>query len=189
MMGKSHLITGICALEHVYALNVFAARSDIPACTAVLGHIQSYLGLSGDMAWPSIWAMPVCLGFYFLGVLFPDIDDPKSLLGRIIHVPVEHRTWLHAIYLYLAIAVLGFMYPIFSWMVFGVFVHLFWDSFSACGNCWFYKLFSDYRKYPGGAKVKKGHKLKLYHAGEWSEYVLLFVIVVVTVVSYMLVRR
>ena len=71
----------------------------------------------------------------------------------------------------------------------GVFVHLFWDSFSACGNCWFYKLLSDYRRYPNNVKVKKGHKLKLYHAGEWSEYLLLFVIVVITVVSFVWVMR
>lgn len=189
MMGRSHLITGVCALEHAYALDAFITGSDIPIYPIILGHVQSYLGLAPNGAWPFIWAMPVYLGFYFLGVLLPDIDNPKSLLGRVVHVPVEHRTWLHAIYIYLAVMALGFIHPVFSWLFFGVFVHLFWDSFSACGNCWFYKLFSDYRKYPGGAKVKKGHKLKLYRAGEWSEYVLLFIIVVMTVVSYMWIRR
>lgn len=198
MMGRSHLIAGVCALEHAYAASVLIDRADtvLPSYMAeqlmkVKRMSQLYLGIA-DMTELSVLTMtviPVYLGFYLLGNLLPDIDSPKSLLGRIVHVPVEHRTWLHAIYLYLIIAALGFVHPVFSWLFFGVFVHLFWDSFSACGNCWFYKILSDYRKYPGDAKVKKGHKLKLYHAGEWSEYLLLFIIVVVTVASFVLIMR
>ena len=60
---------------------------------------------------------------------------------------------------------------------------------SVMGNCWFYKLLSDYQEYPSGAKVKKGHRWKLYRAGEWSEYLLLFIVVMFTVVSYMLMVR
>lgn len=185
MMGRSHLITGVCALEHAYVTDVLINRSGIRSLEVIRQAAWSYLGINEF----SLFMIPACLGAYFFGVLLPDIDNPKSLLGRVIHVPVEHRTWIHAIYLYLVLAVLGCIYPVFSWMFSGVFVHLFWDSFSACGNCWFYKLLSDYRRYPNNVKVKKGHKLKLYHAGEWSEYLLLFVIVVITVVSFVWVMR
>lgn len=220
MMGRSHLITGACALEHIYVANVLINRADIMPLTMLQQTVQSYLEISEL----SVFTIPACLGAYFLGNLLPDVDNPNSILGRIVHVPVDHRTWLHAIYLYLVIGALrwlqpllalgfeklegihsilaschpafavilmivGWISPVSAWLFFGVIVHLFWDSLSACGNCWFYKLFSDYREYPSGAKIKKGHKLKLYHAGEWSEYLLLFVIVVVTVVSFIWIRR
>lgn len=185
MMGKSHLITGVCALEHAYVANELVNRTDIVWLADFQHTALSYLGLI-DV---SVFVLPVYLGAYFIGTLLPDIDNPKSLMGRIIHVPVEHRTWLHAIYLYLIAAVLGWFYPVFSWLFFGVFVHLFWDSPSASGNCWFYKLFSDYRRYPNNIKIKKGHKLKLYHAGEWSEYLLLFIIVAVTIISFIWIKK
>lgn len=185
MMGRGHMITGVCALEHAYVASILIDRVDIMPLTVLKDAAGTYLGIPGM----SPFIIPVCLGAYLLGNLLPDIDDPKSLLGRVIHVPVRHRTWLHAIYLYLLVAALGFVHPVFSWMFFGIFVHLFWDSFSAMGNCWFYKLFSDYREYPNGARVKKGHKLKLYHAGCWSEYLLLFIIVAATMVSFIWIRR
>ena len=188
MMGRSHIITGACALEHVYVVSVLIEKADIMPLTMVQQIFQSYLGIT-ESSLVSVIMVPAYLAVYFIGTLLPDIDNPRSLLGRIVHIPVRHRTWLHAIYVYLVIGALGFMYPICAWLFLGVFVHLFWDSFSANGTCWFYKLFSDYREYPGGARVKKGHKLKLYHAGEWSEYLLLFIIVAATVGSYIWIMR
>lgn len=195
MMGRSHLVAGACALEHMYVAGVLIDRADFAPLTAVKEAVQSYLGISDivkeDFTLSIMSSLLVLyLAVYFVGTLLPDIDNPNSMLGRYIHIPIEHRTWLHAIYLYLIPAVLGwFVHPAFSWLFFGVFVHLFWDSFSAAGNCWFYKLLSDYKEYGGGAKVKKNHVIKLYHAGEWSEYVLLFIIVAVTVISFVLVNK
>lgn len=185
MTGKSHLITGVCALEHAYVAGVLIDRVDMVQLTAAKETVQSYLGVME----PSAAVMVPFMGAYFLGVLLPDIDKPKSILGRLFHIPVEHRTWTHAIYLYLFFAVLGQFQPVFGWLALGAFVHLFWDSLSACGNCWFYKIFSNYRKYPGGAKVKKGHKLKLYRTGEWSEYLLLFAVVAASVASFVWIMK
>lgn len=195
MMGRSHLITGACALEHAYAVNVLIDRADFAPLMTIQQTVQSYLGMdilvqNQTPVHTIIVLVPLYLVMYFIGVLLPDIDNPDSILGRFIHVPVKHRTWLHAIYLYLIPAILGWLiHPAFSWLFFGVFIHLFWDSFSTEGNCWFYKLFSDYKEYPNGVKIKKGHKLKLYHAGEWSEYLLLFIIVAVTVVSFVFINK
>lgn len=188
MMGKSHLITGVCALEHAYAASVFIDRTNNPVFVEAQCRIQAYLGLA-DLAALSKAALPLYIAAYLLGTILPDIDNPNSLLGRIVHVPVKHRRWFHAIYFYLPLLPLGVMYPVFGWLFLGVFVHLFWDSFSAMGNCWFYKLLSDYKEYPSGAQIKKGHYLKLYHAGAWSEYLLLFVIVAVTVASFIWISR
>ncbi len=220
MMGRSHLITGACALEHIYAADVIIARIDFAPVTAVWEAVRSYLGISKL----SLFTIPVCLAAYFFGTLLPDIDNPDSILGRIIYVPAEHRKWFHAIYLYLIIgglkwilplivkgfdaleglhpmiaachpvfavitAVFNWLEPVSAWIFFGVVVHLFWDSLSYCGNCWFYKLFSDYKEYPGGAKIKKGHTIKLYRTGEWSEYLLLFIVVILTVMSFIWIRK
>lgn len=183
MMGRNHLIAGTCTLEHVYAAGKLIEKFDFPPLIALRQITESYLGVKELVRTPVLMAV-ICLLAYFIGNLLPDVDNPKSILGKIIHVPVKHRRWFHAIYLYLPIAALGVVHPAFSWLFFGVFVHLFWDSFSAMGNCWFYKLLSDYKEYPSGAQIKKGHRLKLYHAGEWSEYLLVFVIVSVSVVSF-----
>lgn len=188
MMGRSHLITGVCALEHAYVASVLIDRADNPVLTKIQYQTQDYLGLT-NLAALSKAALPLYIAVFLLGVLLPDIDNPKSLLGRIVHVPVKHRRWFHAIYFYLPLLPLGFVHPMFGWLFFGVFVHLFWDSFSAMGNCWFYKILSDYKEYPGGAQIKKGHRLKLYHAGAWSEYLLLFVIVAATVASFIWISR
>lgn len=195
MMGRSHLITGACALEHAYAANVLIDKANLPLLTDTKQAVWSYFDIGGLLqnAAPLqtvLQSLLLYLGAYFIGTLLPDIDNPNSLLGRFIHLPIEHRTWIHAIYLYLIPAVLGWLvHPAFSWLFFGVFVHLFWDSFSAAGNCWLYKLVSDYREYPGGAKVKKGHKLKLYRTGEWSEYLLVFLIVAATIGSFVLIMK
>lgn len=180
MTGRSHIAVGVCALEHLYVANELVNRAGISQLTALQQGLQDYLGLPV----PSVKGMCIYMAAYLIGNLLPDIDNPDSTLGRFIHIPVGHRTWLHAIYLYLLVAVIGMDFPVFAWMVLGVVVHLFWDSFSVCGNCWFYKMLSDYRVYPDGAKIKKGHKLKLYRTGEWSEYLLVAIIVMVSVGSF-----
>lgn len=183
MMGRNHLIVGACALEHVYVAGKLIEKSDFQPLITLRQTVDSYFGLK-ELVGPSIVLIGICFAAYFLGTLLPDIDNPNSILGKILHIPIKHRRWLHAIYLYLPIAALGMIHPIFSWLFFGIFVHLFWDSFSAMGNCWFYKLLSDYKEYPSGAQIKKGHRLKLYHAGEWSEYLLVFIIVAISMASF-----
>ena len=166
MTGKSHLATGACALAQVYAVNQYLDAHTLP----VLSPLWEGAGLSSGLSLISAAA-------FFLGTLFPDADTKASILGRFLHIPVRHRTWLHAAYLYLGFLALGFFYPIFGWFTFGAFVHLFWDSFSPMGICWFYKILSDYREYPGGARVKKGFHITLYRTGEWTEYAVVFAVI------------
>lgn len=196
MMGQNHIVTGVCALEHVWAASILLERTGNRFLIQGLEIVTDKMGLGqiGTIGRFSVtdkvpFHMIILLLVYFLGLLLPDIDNPNSMLGRFIHVPVRHRTWIHSIYPYLIIGILGAFYPVFFWLTFGVFVHLFWDSFSKMGNCWFYKLLSDYREYPDGARIKKGNHLVLYKAGEWSEYLLTFIIVILTVISFIYIRR
>lgn len=95
MMGRNHLITGTCALEHAYVASVLIDRADSAPLTAIQKITQDYLGLTDlvqgqEPLYIAILSMPLCLMMYFIGILLPDID---------FYLPMEHRTWLHAIYI------------------------------------------------------------------------------------------
>ena len=105
---------------------------------------------------------------FLLGTLLPDIDSKKSMLGRYIYLPLEHRTWTHTIWIVLLFSVISsFCKPIW-FLTLGYFLHLVEDSVSTAGVCFCYPL-SRYKVYPSGAKVKMRHKWKLYRAGQSSE--------------------
>ena len=57
------------------------------------------------------------------------------------------------------------------------------------GVCWFYKLLSDYREYPGGARVKKGYHITLYRSAEWTEYLVVFLLAAVSVAFVFLTKK
>lgn len=121
----------------------------------------------------------VGLGSMFFGMgfgaLLPDMDSKSSLLGRYIHIPLKHRTWTHSIWALLLLLPICWLGPLFRCIWIGYVLHLMFDSLSACGVCFFYP-FEKYREFPGGAKVKMHHKLKLYHTSQKSErrFVFLF---------------
>ena len=126
MTGKSHLAAGACALAQLHAADVYINAHAPVFITPLWERISAWSGFSE--------AQVFCLAAFFIGTLFPDADNKKSMLGRIIHIPVRHRTWLHAAYLYLGCLFLGAFHPAFLWFALGAFVHLFWDSFSAISS-------------------------------------------------------
>lgn len=121
---------------------------------------------------------------FLLGVLLPDIDQEHSALGRYIHIPVRHRTWTHTIWFVALFAVPAYFLPFFVWIAYGSLLHIFFDSLSRGGICWFYPI-SKYKTYEGGAQIKKKHWLWLYRVGDKSEkvFVIIFTILVVVGVA------
>lgn len=105
---------------------------------------------------------------YLLGALLPDIDNEKSWVGRIVHVPFRHRTWTHALYIPIVLIMLSQQFTILLPLALGYINHLLCDSISNAGICWFYP-FPGYIRYDNGAFVKRGHKLKLYRTGSDEE--------------------
>ena len=114
-----------------------------------------------------LWLLLLIVSYVF-GILLPDIDSPSSMLGRYVHLPFDHRTWTHSLFLYLFLVPAAILFKPAMMVLLGVLMHLFEDASSAQGVCFFYPL-EKYREYPSGAKVKKKHKVKLYHAGKPSE--------------------
>ena len=105
---------------------------------------------------------------FVIGCLLPDMDQENSLFGRMLYVPVTHRTWTHTVWFITLFAIPAIFARCFIWTVYGCILHIFYDSLSKGGICWFYPI-SKYRKWTSGAQVKKNHKIYLYRTGEMSE--------------------
>ena len=160
MSGNQHLVSGSAILVLSYVgIRCVLTRCEIEPVLNVTHFI------SAQFADIPVWTLPICLFLFMLGLLVPDTDSPVSTLGRYIHIPVEHRTWLHTAWFLGLFVLAGFaciFHAAFYWLSYGIFLHLFMDSFSKCGVCWFYPI-SQYRHFgSNGAKVKKNHKIVLY---------------------------
>lgn len=178
MLSKSHIAANVCSVSligccvyHVvkYYNWVFAEY------VTGAGEWVYKFCVNSDFA--PAWLFYICAGLLFLlGSILPDIDSSSSLLGRYFHLPVEHRTWTHTVWACALVFAGVFLSKLFFWLGLGYFLHLFWDSLSKGGVCWFYPI-SHYTTYSSGAKVKKKHILKLYKTGKTSEYVLIGVLI------------
>lgn len=172
------------------------------ACTAIDAGIGIYFLHKANIPWPQpvtelgekifklvthqgvelgmqivLGAISVCL--FVIGLLLPDVDSPKSTLGRYFCIPIGHRTWTHTVWAIGLVSLLCMISPVFFWLALGYAIHMAWDSVSVCGVCWFYPI-SRYREYPSGARIKNGHKLKIYRTDSPSERNLIILILVLT---------
>lgn len=196
MLGHNHAISNISSLLLISDTVIYLKKY-------YHGVLQEYVNKAGDSVYnfalnfcvsdkPVIlkiaW-LSVCFGLFILGSLFPDTDSKKSIIGRYIHIPVRHRTWTHSIWVVLILGVISIVVRPMFWFTLGYFLHLFWDSLSKGGICWFYPI-SNYIKYDSGAQIKKKHIFRLYKTGNVSEYVLVSVITAVAVglTSYIVVK-
>lgn len=155
MTGKQHLVAGstLTVLTVTVYENVKYNWTNEPV-------VDMITNIKDFVIPQNIALIPICIIFLFLGFLSPDCDESKSMLGRYFYVPVEHRTWLHTLWIILMFIGLGFLFKPFFCLAFGYFTHLFVDSPSKCGVCWLYPI-SKYKHY-GHAKIKKGHFVYLY---------------------------
>lgn len=162
MTGKSHVAVNVATALLAADAYLFCTGPNAPASLdAGARAVSGFLSDPGGMPFP----VYVCAGtlLYLLGSLLPDADHPYSLIGKRVHVPVAHRTWLHAIYIPAALMLAGIWMRCWLWLGLGYFFHLFWDGFSWSGIHWFYP-------------HKGKHRLKLYYTGKASEYVLVTVV-------------
>ena len=165
MMGRNHIVANTASALVLWSVPVICAASTfgpVVAVSEIMGAGWKYF--LGDCSPIHLF---ICVVLFYLGTLLPDIDNDASTLGRYVHVPVGHRTWMHSIYPVVLFAVLSVWFKPFAWLAAGYFGHLFWDSLSAMGVCWFYP-FPGYLDY-GKARVKRGHWLKMYKSGDVSE--------------------
>ena len=124
----------------------------------------------------------VLLLFLSVGAMFPDIDNKKSLMGRYLHLPFRHRTWTHSIWFILILFPMVYVNASSRMFWFGYVLHILEDMPSAGGVCVFYP-FQQYREYPNGARVVRGHKLKLYYTAKQSESWFVFFLFLVFIIT------
>lgn len=159
MRGKSHFAmnaaTGVVLFDSAFLI----ANTESPDWLKTgVAAIQNFL-IPEETKIPVYLFVIFAVALFLFGSLIPDIDTPYSSLGRIIHIPVEHRTWTHAIWWPVLFCIAGIWFRLLFWFGLGIFFHDFWDAFSASGLHWFYPI------------KNKHHKLKLYYTGKPSEYV------------------
>ncbi len=173
LTGKSHIATGVVTVGFVADSMFLIKNTESPVfLQTAVDNTLNYVFDNGRISFWLYVLLAVLL--YILGILLPDIDHPYSMIGKIIHLPIQHRTWTHAIWLVLIFGLLSIPYRLCIFVGVGMFVHDFWDSFSRTGNRWFYPLDDEF--------VKKHHKLKLYYTGQSSEYIVVGILIALLLV-------
>lgn len=200
MTGKNHVVANICSLVVIGSgiawLNKFVTNisTNIDYVTTMPPLLQSVITGGNNIIQQFIMtvllnrtgiSVPIfailSIAVLIFGTLFPDIDSENSVLGKFFHLPIEHRTWTHAVWLPIAFGLLALIEPILWWFVLGYMGHLIWDNASRGGVCFFYPI-SKYRYFGNsGAKIKDGHFLYLYRTGKTSEGVVIGVVVTIAI--------
>lgn len=175
MMGKNHLLAHTASVALMFNAAEFVSRQSAGRWSLFSPVNVNSLQYVATFVRNNLSLSLIAILLFVLGSLFPDVDNKKSLLGRWLHLPFEHRTWTHTIWFVIPFAVLAYFKPVFWAFVLGQVLHLFWDNFSYSGVAYFYPI-TKYRSYPNGAKVKMRHKLKIYRTKEWTEYFVVFIL-------------
>lgn len=162
MRGNDHMIVNVATAMGVGATLLLMDRSSSLSAHNISRSIVGFL-FDHDFSvindtFTMIFVITVSALLYLFGSLLPDIDHPYSTLGRIIHIPIKHRTWTHAIYPAVIFILLGLKWRLVLWLGLGYLGHLLADSVSASGVNWLYPM------------KNKFHKIKLYHTSDISEY-------------------
>lgn len=172
MRGTSHIIMNVatagsvgCTLFFMLKNNTSVFLHDI-ADASVNFLFNGFLETDNKML---VFYIPAIVLLYIFGSVLPDADHPHSPISRVIHIPVKHRTWLHAIYIPLILFIASVWFRPLFYLGAGYFFHIFWDSFSATGIDWFYP------------HKNKHHILKLYKTSQLSEGVFVGVFVTLSV--------
>lgn len=178
MLKKGHIIMNTCALAYLPA-----CANAVMSSPEAIQHAATFITkpFTESLHNPIMIGASVCL--YFLGTIAPDFDKILERLGL-----AEHRTWWHTIYPVIALYLLSLLFAPLAWLAFGYLMHLFVDSPSVCGVCFFNPYgYDHYNK----AKIKKHHFVRLYHSGGVGEYVILAITIVLTAcyVYFMYIRK
>ena len=199
MTGKNHVIANSCSLVIAGSgvMWLDKAATNIVNSTTKLSILQSAVVGINNTIQQFLTATFLCTGnrndvlfgilamaALYIGTLFPDIDNENSMMGRFLHLPIEHRTWTHAIWLPIFFGLLALIEPILWWFVLGYMGHLIWDNASRGGVCFFYPI-SKYRHFGNsGAKIKNDHFVYLYRTGKTSEGVVIGILATITVIIF-----
>ena len=97
MNGRHHIIANVATVSIVdTGLKIIAKVSDTDIYRSFHNFLFSRSIIGTEPAvnkiFTNIASAAVCAALFIVGSLLPDIDQEKSTLGKIIHIPVQHRT-------------------------------------------------------------------------------------------------
>jgi len=162
MLTRSHFITGgATALAAAAVVYTIKGRVDLGVINDAAAAVRDYIRPQGGAE------IAAGVALYALGLTLPDCDTKKSFIGRVIHIPVRHRTWTHTVWFAALWMALAWWYRPLIWLGLGCLVHCYWDSLSVGGLCWFYPI-TRYVDRPDGKHFKRYHK-GWYRTGQKSE--------------------
>ena len=191
MMGKGHMISNV-ALGTTCVVALAANMSEENAITksmlSTLFPEEIVFGFQNGIYYNAIVFLSLAIFAFVVGTFLPDIDRKQSVAGKVLYIPLEHRTWTHSIWAVLLFTVMSFGISVFRFLLLGYVLHIWMDSFSAAGVCFFYP-FVKYRKYGNRAFVAPHHKLKLYHTNMPSEGYFTFFVCMLCILVCILERR
>ena len=183
MTGKQHLIagTGLGLLTYKclpYLRDSIILLADKADVIGFDNFINQHLNVFYFHANSGVIRI-LSFALFFVGLLLPDIDLSGSTISRLLHfyLPIGHRTWTHTIWILLLLFLCSFLtnsMPLLC-LTLGYFYHLFCDSLSVCGVCWFYPI-SQYRELGYGKKVKNNHFVSFYGSDFVTGYIWAFII-------------
>ena len=169
MTGKSHIATSVVTAGIVAeTLFVMEQQPVNTVCYSISEHAKNFLLDNGAISFPVFIGISIIL--YLLGAILPDIDHPYSMIGKIVHLPIEHRTWTHAVWIPAMLCIAGIFWRPLFFLGVGMLSHDFWDSPSESGISPFYP------------KKNKHHVVKLYKVGHFSEYLLVTLVILLFLV-------
>lgn len=154
-MGRSHLVAhtalGAGALMALHRLASIEPQAGREGAEALLDRAAGWVGAGASWAWDWLlphggawwWAVPA-LALFWLGSLLPDVDNPRSILGRRVGevVPGPHRGITHTDWVLLVLLVASVPEPTrlvaFVWL--GAWLHCELDAWSTAGRARFWPL-------------------------------------------------
>lgn len=167
MSGKHHLVMGATTLIATVDTSVLLSKK-ILSLNTLLTSVKDFVLDNQSL---NFWMfIGISTFLYFLGCILPDIDYPYSMIGKIIYIPIEHRTWTHAIWIPAICFIFCLKFRYLFWLGLGMLVHNFWDSFSHSGIHWFYPINS-----------KKHNHIKLYSINDIRETIIVVVSIFVSI--------
>ncbi len=92
----------------------------------------------------SLGASPIQAVWVAIGSLLPDIDTPKSIIGRVfpwswwLESQFGHRGVIHSLILWLPLLAIGFWFPSAGWLIWGSITHILLDTVNIAGVRLFY---------------------------------------------------
>lgn len=170
MTGSSHMATGVATAAVAYDTYLLMVHMPDESIWNTVATKSAEFLIQTSL--PLFVYIPICLVLFLIGLLIPDVDHPYSMIGRHFYIPFKHRTWTHCWLPLLLCSIGGIWYRACIWLGIGIFVHIFWDSLSMSGVQWLYPL-------------KTKHYIKLYHTSEPSEYIVMAIFVMLSIIYTM----